>query len=98
MTLHVSGKADEKSAPPRLDPRDRLILALYAQLKAERETRCAFEEAIANGVLSKEVLQALLADPVPAVTGEHIAAIERVLARDPPRNDRKPEPRRRLGR
>lgn len=94
MTLQMSGK--EKSAPSRLDPRDRLILALYAQLKAERETRCAFEEAIANGVLSKEVLQALLADPVPTVTGEHIAAIERVLARDPPRNE--PEPRRRLGR
>ncbi|MCA1439742.1 hypothetical protein I6F07_05785 [Ensifer sp. IC4062] len=93
----MSGKADEKS-PPRLDPRDRLILALYAQLKAERETRCAFEEAIADGVLSKEVLQALLADPVPAVTGEHIAAIERVLAREPPRNEREPQPRRRLGR
>ena len=34
------------------DVRDRLILALYAQLKAERQTREAMEWVIRNGGLS----------------------------------------------
>ncbi len=33
----------------KLDPRDRLIVALYAQLKAERETRETLEWVIRNG-------------------------------------------------
>lgn len=62
------------------DPRDRLIRALYAELKAERLTREALEEAIRNGVVSREVLSAIVADPVPVVTSDDIAQIESVLA------------------
>lgn len=62
------------------DPRDRLIMALYAELKAERLTREALEEAIRNGVVSREVLSAIVADPVPVVTSDDIAQIESVLA------------------
>ena len=71
-----------RATPQHFDQRDRLILALYAQLKAERETRAALEEALANGVLSNEVLQAIIADPIPAITSEDVAGIERVLAED----------------
>ncbi len=63
-----------------MDHRDRLILALYAQLKAERETRDALEWAIENGALSKDVLQAMASDPVPVITGDDVAALERLLA------------------
>jgi hypothetical protein len=66
----------------KLDGRDRLIVALYAQLKAERETRETLEWAIRNGELSKEVLQAIAADPVPVVTSEDIASVERIIALD----------------
>lgn len=62
------------------DPRDRLIMALYAELKAERLTREALEEAIRNGVVSREILSAIVADPVPVVTSDDIAQIESVLA------------------
>ena len=72
----------EKRSPPHFDPRDRLILALYAQLKAERETRAALEDALAHGVLSSDVLQAIISDPVPVVTSEEIAHIERALAHE----------------
>lgn len=62
------------------DPRDRLIMALYAELKAERLTREALEEAIRNGVVSREILSAIVVDPVPVVTSDDIAQIESVLA------------------
>lgn len=58
------------------DPRDRLIIALYAQLKAERETREALEWVIRNGVTSKEVLEAIAGDPIPAVDAEDVALID----------------------
>ncbi|MBN9030873.1 MAG: hypothetical protein BGO05_25070 [Rhizobiales bacterium 63-7] len=75
------------SRKPRtaFDARDRLILALYAQLKAERETRAAMEEAIRGGVLSPAVLEAMAADPVPVITGEEVAAIETLLETEPQR-------------
>ena len=57
----------------RMDARDRLIVALYAQLKAERETRETLEWAIRNGAMSQEVLEAIAADPVPVVTSQDIA-------------------------
>ncbi len=57
-------------------------MALYAELKAERLTREALEEAIRNGVVSREVLAAIVSDPVPVVTSEDIAEIEAALARD----------------
>lgn len=70
-----------------IDPRDRVIAALFAQLKAERETREAIEMAIRSGATSSEVLEAIIGDPVPAmtddgVTSEDLAAIEQALALD----------------
>jgi hypothetical protein len=55
-----------------MDQRDKLILSLSALLKAERETRFAFETAISNGVVDKEILQAIVSDPVPMITQEDI--------------------------
>ncbi|ANP88366.1 hypothetical protein [Rhizobium leguminosarum] len=66
----------------RMDARDRLIVALYAQLKAERETRETLEWAIRNGAVSQEVLEAIAADPVPVVTSEDIASLEKIIALD----------------
>ncbi|MDC9808370.1 hypothetical protein [Rhizobium binxianense] len=66
----------------RMDARDRLIVALYAQLKAERETRETLEWAIRNGAVSPEVLEAIAADPVPVVTSEDIASVEKIIALD----------------
>ncbi len=82
MTI-LPPKNKPKSTPERaFDRRDRLILALYAQLKAERQTREALEWVISNGVLSREVLAAMATDPIPAVSSEDLAALERLLARD----------------
>ncbi|AJD44940.1 hypothetical protein C9413_18100 [Rhizobium sp. SEMIA 4085] len=64
------------------DPRDRLIVALYAQLRAERETRETLEWAIRNGALSDEVLEAIAADPVRPVTSDDIASVEKIIALD----------------
>ncbi|MEH7866792.1 hypothetical protein V7795_06110 [Rhizobium laguerreae] len=66
----------------RMDARDRLIVALYAQLKAERETRETLEWAIRNGAVSQEVLESIAADPVPVVTSEDIASLEKIIALD----------------
>lgn len=66
----------------RMDARDRLIVALYAQLKAERETRETLEWAIRNGAISQEVLEAIAADPVPVVASEDIASLEKIIALD----------------
>jgi len=68
-----------------LDPRDRVIAALFAQLKAERETRETLEFAIRDGATASEVLEAIAGDPVPAMTGdevtsEDLAAIEQAIA------------------
>lgn len=78
MTMTLS-TIRQRKAP---DDRDRLILALYAELKAERQTRQALEAAIRNGSVSMEVLEAMAADPVPVVTDSDIAAIETFLAED----------------
>lgn len=64
------------------DVRDRLILALYAQLRAERQTREALEYVIRNGALAPEVLEAIAGDPIPAATAEDVAAVEKVIALD----------------
>jgi hypothetical protein len=66
----------------KMDPRDRLIIALYAQLKAERETRETLEWVIRNGGLSDEVLEAIAGDPVPVATSEDVAALEKLIALD----------------
>lgn len=82
MSIDAPGKSAKRQTRPPLDHRDRLILALYAQLRAERETREALEWAIANGSLSQDVLAAMISDPVPVITSEDVAALERLLARD----------------
>lgn len=81
--------------PPRWrrhpDPRDRLIIALYAQLEAERQTRETLRWAIRHGALKAEVLEAISEDPVP-VEGEDLAALERSIAlRDASHSDIPPE-------
>lgn len=65
-----------------MDPRDRLIVALYSQLKAERETRETLEWVIRNGGLSNEVLSAIASDPVPVITSEDTAALEKLVTLD----------------
>jgi hypothetical protein len=65
-----------------MDVRDRLIIALYAELKAERETRETLEWVIRNGGLSVDVLEAIAGDPVPVVTSEDVAAVEKIIALD----------------
>jgi hypothetical protein len=66
----------------RIDVRDRLIIALYAELKAERETRETLEWVIRNGGFSEDVLEAIAGDPVPVVTSEDVAAVEKIVALD----------------
>lgn len=82
MSIIARKTLSKRAAGRHLDHRDRLILALYAQLRAERETREALEWAIENEALSPQVLQAMASDPVPAITSEDVAALERLLARD----------------
>ncbi|URK87058.1 hypothetical protein LP421_24855 [Rhizobium sp. RCAM05350] len=82
MSTITSKKPSKRPSRPHFDHRDRLILALYAQLRAERETREALEWAVRNDAISPEVLQAMMSDPVPVITSEDVAALERLLARD----------------
>lgn len=70
-----------QNASQAFDARDRLILALCAELKAERETRGALEYAIRHGALSKEVLSAIASDPVPVITEEDIIQVEHLIDR-----------------
>jgi hypothetical protein len=77
--------ANVRKADPQvsgMDVRDRLIIALYAELKAERETRETLEWVIRNGGLSDDVLEAIAGDPVPVVTSEDVAAVEKIIALD----------------
>lgn len=55
-----------------MDHRDRLILALSALLRSERQTRFAFETCISHGLLEPETLRALVSDPVPIITRDDI--------------------------
>lgn len=77
--------ANVRKVDPRIsgmDVRDRLIVALYAELKAERETRETLEWVIRNGGLSSDVLEAIAGDPVSVVTSEDVAAVEKIIALD----------------
>lgn len=65
--------------------KDRLIIALSAQLRAERDTREALAHVIANGQLDQAVLVAMLTDPIPVVTREDLADAERLVAALRPR-------------
>lgn len=55
-----------------MDQRDRLIVALSALLRAEREALHAMEAAIAEGELSCDVLERMVCDPVSAASPEDI--------------------------
>jgi hypothetical protein len=74
-------KVAKQTSHERFDARDRLIIALYAQLRAERETREAMEWVIRNGGLSPEVLEAMASDPIPVVTADDIKTVENSLKR-----------------
>ncbi len=69
------------SRTPEMDQRDNLILALSALLRAERQTRYAFETCIASGVLGPETLQAMLGDPIPVITQDDLNYAEEVALR-----------------
>lgn len=71
--------AAKREADRSRSPKDRLIIALAAQLRAERETRAALAEIVANGQLDREVLSAVLADPVPVITQEDGAFADRFI-------------------
>jgi len=60
-----------------MDNKDRLILALAALLRAERETRGALMEALEEDSIPREALLAILSDPIPVVTQEDIKFAER---------------------
>lgn len=64
-----------------MDHRDRLILALSALLRSERETRFAFETCLSSGVLDSETLQAMVSDPVPVITQEDLNYAESLAMR-----------------
>ena len=68
----------------KFDEKDRLILALCALLRAERETRSAFEAVIAKDGVSREVLKAILADPIPVVTRDDLRDAEELVKVGPP--------------
>ena len=61
--------------------KDRLIAALAAPLRAERETREALAFVIRNRQLDREVLTAILEDPISVVTSEDLAWAEQVVAK-----------------
>jgi hypothetical protein len=65
----------------RISDKDRLIVALAAQLRAERETREALAGVIRNGQLDPDVLLAILEDPVPALSQEDLAEADRLASR-----------------
>lgn len=60
-----------------MDSKDKLILSLAALLRAERETRGAFEQALEDQAISRETLLAMLSDPVPIVTQDDITFAEK---------------------
>ncbi len=70
-------QTQKKASQKTYDVRDRLILALHAQLRAERETREAMEWVMHHGGLSPHVLEAMASDPIPVVTSQDIQTIER---------------------
>ncbi|CAH0339456.1 hypothetical protein [Rhizobium sp. CECT 9324] len=61
------------------DPRDRLILALSAQLDAERQKREALRLALGRGTIDPAFLRAIAEEPVVA-DSEDIAALQQTLA------------------
>ncbi|PVE51481.1 hypothetical protein [Rhizobium rhizogenes] len=77
---HTAKTTDQQDQKP--DIRDRLIVALYAQLKAERETREAMEWVARHGGLSPDVMEAMASDPVPVFSQDDVVAVERIIDRE----------------
>lgn len=80
MMAHTAKTTPRQDQQP--DIRDRLIVALYAQLKAERETREAMEWIARHGGLSPDVMEAMASDPVPVFSQEDVVAVERIIDRE----------------
>jgi hypothetical protein len=55
-----------------IDHRDRLILALSALLRAEREARDAFQAALAAGELAPQTLHAMAGDPISVLSQDDL--------------------------
>jgi len=64
----------------RMSDKDRLIIALSAQLRAERETREALASVIGNGQIDRDVLLAILEDPIPAPSREDLVRADALAA------------------
>ena len=60
-----------------------MIFALCALLRAERETRAAFETALANGGVSVDALRAILSDPVAVVAKDDLRHAEELVGSVP---------------
>ena len=63
-----------------MDLRDRLILSLCALLRTERETRAALHAVVSAGQLSRKVLTAVLAGPVPVITQDDLNFAEQTAS------------------
>jgi hypothetical protein len=59
-----------------MDHRDRLICALSALLRAEREAREAFESAVNAGAITPENARIMLSNPLSVATREDIELAE----------------------
>ncbi|HEY5795234.1 MAG TPA: hypothetical protein VIU82_09480 [Bosea sp. (in: a-proteobacteria)] len=64
----------------RNSDKDRLIVALAAQLRAERETREVLADVIRNGQIDRDVLLAVLEDPIPAALQEDLVRADRLAS------------------
>ncbi|PSJ58732.1 hypothetical protein [Kumtagia ephedrae] len=67
-----------------MDHRDRLILALSALIRAEREARMALEQAIADRTFSPDMLARLAGREAIYVSQEDLEAAEAFVLPDPP--------------
>lgn len=74
---------EDKVRPPRWrrhsDPRDRLIMAMSAQLEAERQKREALRMALRQGAVDQVLLETIAQEPVLAFS-EDIAALKQTVA------------------
>jgi hypothetical protein len=65
----------------RQTAKDRLISALAAQLRAERDTREALRGLIEAGGVDREAMLAILSDPVPVLTRADLDHADRLASR-----------------
>lgn len=67
-----------------MDHRDRLILALSALVRAERDARAAWDEAAAASALSPDIIDAIDTDPRALVGGEDMELAEAFVSPSSP--------------